>query len=230
MANLARPQPATVDDVFRIDGAAGRGDVPGAVGPLCGFGRRGVSEVLCAIVPGRLGEGVGCARGVKIPVLIIPQGSQVVLGIDQRVALGNFLQGDKLLLQPHIARLGPLALEVVVPGLVGRQIEPAGHMQTDRLSGQLLDLLVKTDGIALQARDVGVRADGVDLTRRVPRRPGGQLVTLKQDSVLPAEFGKVEQDRTAHDTAADNYDLGVGVQLLSGAGGFLDNLWHGVGS
>ena len=91
-------------------------------------------------------------------------------------------------------------------------------MQADSLPGQLLDLLVKTDGIACR-REMSVRADGMDLPCRVPRRAGGQLVAFEQDRVLPAEFGEVEQNRAAHDTPANDHDLGVTGQLFAGAGG-----------
>ena len=127
--DFTRPQTAAVYDIFGIDGAVRRGHVPRTVGSLRGRRRGRVGEVLGAVVTSGLGKGVGCPRWVKVAILIIPQRRQIMLWLDQWVAFGNFLQGNKLLLKSHVARLGPLTLEIVVPGLVGGEIETAGHMQ-----------------------------------------------------------------------------------------------------
>ena len=150
MANLARPEATAIDDVFGVDGAVRGRDVPRAVSALRGGGYRRVCEILCAVMPGGLGERVGGAGGVEITILIVPEGSEVVFRIDERMLVCNLLWRDEFLLQPHIAGLGALALQIVVPGLVGGEIKAAGQVQPDRLAGKLFDFPIQIDRVALQ--------------------------------------------------------------------------------
>ena len=157
MADFARPQAAGVDDVLGVDRALVGDHVPAAVGALVGFDHAGVGVVAAAELLRRLGVGIGHAGRIDVAVERVPQRGDVALRIDQRVQLGNFLERDEFLVQPHVARLRAFALEIVVPGLVGGQVKAAGGVMPDRLARQLLELVVELDRVALQPRDVRVR-------------------------------------------------------------------------
>ena len=215
MPDLPRPEAAAVDDIFRVHHALGRGHVPCPVGALGRRRHRRMGEILRTIVAGRFGEGVGRAGRVQIAVLIVPERGVIVLRVDQRVAILQFLQVDPFLMKAHIARLRPLALQIVPPCLVGGEVEPAGHVEAHGLARKLLNLLVEADRVALQAGDVRVGRDRVDLPGGVPRGTRSQLIPLQQDHVLPAELRKVEEDRTPDHAAADDGDFRMGRELFA---------------
>ena len=147
-----------------------------------------------AVDAGRLGVGVANTRGVHIAVKGVPQRRDILAGIDQRMAARGFLDADELLIKPHVARLGTLALQIIVPDFVGREIEPAGRMHAHRMAGGGFNFLVKVDRITLQARDIGIRADGVDLSSGMPARSTGEFVPFQQNDILPPELGQMKQD------------------------------------
>ena len=221
LADLARPEPAAVHDLLSVDRAARRDHVPRAVRALTGLHHRRLREVLRAVHARGLGEGVGRAGGVEVAVELVPERGVVVLRVDQRMALGGLLRRDELLVEAHVARLGALPLQVVVPVPRRRQVEAAGVVQADGLPRGLLDLLVEVDRVALQAGDVGVRRERVDHPGRVPRGARGERRALQQDRVLPAELREVEEDRAAHHAAADDDHPRVARQRLAGSVGAL---------
>ena len=165
LPHLARPQPAAVHDVLGMDRAARRDHVPRAVRPLVRLHHRGVREVLRAVDAGRLGEGVGRAGRIEIAVELVPERRVIVLRVDQRMALRHLPGRDELLVEPHVARLGALALQIIVPVPRRGEIEAAGVVQADGLTRGLLDLLVEVDRIALQAGDIRIRRKRVGSSR-----------------------------------------------------------------
>ena len=142
MSHFTRPKPAAIDDMLGVDGPARRVHVPAAIRPLDGFCRWRMGEILCPMHLGRFGKGIGCPRGVQISILIIPQRGDVMFGINQRMAIGHFLGADELLTKAHVARLGPLAFEIIIPGFIRGQIKSTGHMQPDRMARKLFNLFI----------------------------------------------------------------------------------------
>ena len=115
MADLTRPQPAAIDDLFSVDLALRGADIPAAIRALGNGGDRCVSEILRTMNARRLGKGVGRAGRIEIAILIIPQRGIVMFGVNQRMPGGKLLGADELLLQAHIARLGALTFQVIIP-------------------------------------------------------------------------------------------------------------------
>ena len=222
VSRFARPQARRIHYHLGVDDALGRRHIPAAIRALARGHYRRMREILRAIYARGLRIGVHHTRRIHIAVDGVPQGSDVVLGVNERVATRHFLDADELLIETHVAGLGAFTLEVVVPNLVRGQIEPARGVQADGVSGGRFNLLVEIDGVALQTADVGVGADGVDLAGRMPTRATGQFITFQQHAVLPTKLGKMEQDGSTHDTAADDDDLGMGRQGI-----FHGNLLHG---
>ena len=156
MAHFARPKPAAIDNMFRVDHPARRGHIPAAIRALlCGC-HRSVGEILRSVHARGFGKGIGCPRRIKIAVLIIPKRCVIVAGVDERMPLGHFLGADKLLIKPHIARFRAFAFKIIIPGFIRGKVKPARHMKTHRMARGFLDLFIKINGIALQAADVGI--------------------------------------------------------------------------
>ncbi len=115
--------------------------------------------------------------------------------------------------EAHVAVLGAFGLQLVKPGLIVGQgdaadmVQPAGH------AGDLFQLLVQADGVALQGGHVGVAVDGVKAARRVPGGAGGQFRPLDQHHIGPAELGQVIQNRAADDAATDDHNAGMGFHI-----------------
>ncbi len=209
LGHLAGPQAARVDDNLGVDAAPRRHHIPAAIGTLIGFQHRRIGVVVSAVHARGLGISVGDTGRIDVAVQRIPQGGDVMGGIDQRMAAGGLLHRDKLLIETHVARLRSLTLQIVVPVLVGCQIKAPGRVHAHRLTRCLLDLFVQIDGVALEPGDVGIGADGVNLPGGVPARAGSELGALEQHDILPTKFRQVKEDRAADDTAADDDDLRV---------------------
>ena len=77
-------------------------------------------------------------------------------------------------------------------------------MQAYILAGIVLNLLIELDRVFLQLGDVGIAIDRVHAAGRMPCRPGGQLGTLEQHDIRPAEFRQVIEDAGPDDAAADD--------------------------
>jgi hypothetical protein len=151
LPHFARPQAAGVDDVLGVDRAFPGDHVPAAVLALVGLDDLGVRVVVAAEFLRRLGVGIGHAGRVDVAVERVPERCEISTGVDQRVAVGEFLHRDEFLVEAHVACLGALALEVVVPGLVGGHVETAGLVVADGLPGEFFELGVEFDGVTLQA-------------------------------------------------------------------------------
>ena len=71
---------------------------------------------------------------------------------------------------------------------VGGQQQATGMVPAHVLAANLLDLVVELNRIGLQRGNVGVRIQGEIPCRSVPCGASGQLGTLNQQDILPAEF------------------------------------------
>ena len=147
---------------------------------------------------------MGRAGGVEVAVEGIVERAQETLGVDDRRELGDLLGADDLGFQAHVAMLRALAFQVIQALLRGRDGHAAGVMQAAGLAADLFQLLVELDGVALQRRHVGVGIEGVEAAGRVPGRARGQLGTLDQHHVLPAELGQVIEHAAPDHAAADH--------------------------
>ena len=92
LSDFAGPQSAAVNDMLCVNHPFIRGDVPAAIGLLCGGGDRRMGKVLCTVVAGRFGERIGGTGRIKVAVLIIPQRRNIVFRVDQRVTFGHFFR------------------------------------------------------------------------------------------------------------------------------------------
>ena len=80
-------------------------------------------------------------------------------------------------------------------------VEAAGH------AGDLLQLLVKTDGIALQGSHICIAIERMKTTSGMPSGARGKLRALNKHDIGPAEFGKMIEDRGTDNTTPDDHNL-----------------------
>lgn len=105
--------------------------------------------------------------------------------------------------------LGEIGLEKIPAILRAGDIEAAGHVHADRLLGNRFDLFIELNGVGLQERHACVAIMGVEAARRMPARPGRQLLALQQHHVAPAKFGQVIEDAAPNNPPADHGDLAM---------------------
>ena len=210
MPDLARPQPGRVDQHFRMQLATRRVHLPTSVSALRGCGHRRVAVPTRAERLRRFRVGVGNAGRIYVSVQRVVERAEIMLRLYQRMHARHFLQRNEFLVQPEVARLGALLLEIVQPRRRRREIKPAGLVVPDRLPGKFFQFRIQVDGVALQFGNVRVGTDGVNLPGRMPRRPGSQFGALQQHHILPAFFCKVKENAATDHAAADDDDAGVG--------------------
>ena len=109
----------------------------------------------------------------------------------------------------QVVLLGALRAQEVHALRRGGDGDPAHVVQPAGLLGDRLQFVVQAYGVALQRRHVGIRVEGVEAAGCVPGRSRGQLGTLDEDHVGPAQLGQVVQHAAAHHPAADDGDLCV---------------------
>ena len=140
---------------------------------------------------------------------------RVVEGADHALDVGDGGErpdlggADDLGVEAHVAVLGALGPQEVQAVLGSGDGEAAHVVQAAGLSGQLLELAVEGDGVALQRGHVGVRVEGVEAARGVPGRARGELGSLDQDHVAPARAGEVVEHAAPDHPAADHCDPNV---------------------
>ena len=208
--DLARPEPARVDDVLRVDRALVGHHLPGAVGPRVGLAHHAVGDDLGARHPRRAGVGVGGARGVEMAVERVVEAAQDAVEVGDRRELRDLLGRHHAGVEAHVLVLGALGAQQVEPVGVGRQRHAADVVEPAGLAGDLLQLAVEADGVALERRHVGVAVQRVEAPRGVPGRARGQLRALQQHHVGPAELGEMVEHRASDDAAADHGDASGG--------------------
>ena len=167
------------------------------------------AAVLVDLGPGnarRLGIGMGRAFGIEVAVRRIQHGADKILLLQKRIQRLGFLHRHHLGLKAEI--LGPRMghLQPFQPLRRIRQDQPAGPVQPAGLAGNLLKLVVKADGVALQLRHIGIAVKGVETARRMPGGAGGEPVALDQHHVFPARLGEVIEHRAANHATPDDND------------------------
>ena len=207
-ADFACPEATRVDDVFGVDVALVRDDVPRAVLALLQVGRPGVGVDLGAAVACADGIGVRDAVGVHAAFVLVVQRADEVLLFEQRIQFLCFLHGDHLHVHAEVttACLGHLQ-PVEALGRVG-ELQTTGEVDAAVLAGLLFDLLVQVHRVLLQARHVRVAVQRVHATGCVPGGTRRQLLALEEDDVRPALFGQVVEHGGSDDTSTDDDDAG----------------------
>ena len=206
--DLACPQPAGVDDVLGVDLTLVGDDVPRAVGPL--------AQVLDPRVAVDLGAGLAGAdrvRGghparVDVTLDRVEQGADEVLLLHQREQVSGLGGGDDLELHAEVAPAGLGHAQPVEAFAVAGQHQPAGQVDRAVLAGTGFDRAVQLDRVLLQLGHVGIAVERVHPTRRVPRRPGRELLAFDQHDVVPPRLREVVEHRSTDDATADDDDLG----------------------
>ena len=142
-ADLARPQPAGIDDMLGDHLALVGDDAPRAVRQPHDVLDLGEALDLGAQLARRLGIGMRDARRVEMAVLGIAHRADELLRVEQRHQLMRFLGRDLLEVEAEIAALGDDAAQPVHARLGGGQQHAAGDVHAGRLARQFLDLLVE---------------------------------------------------------------------------------------
>ena len=211
LAHFARPQPRRVDDVLGVHGALRGHHVPASVGARVELADRIAQHDLRPLHARPPGVRLGGAGGVEVTVERIVERPEQSLGVRDRGEPRDLHRPHDLGLESHVAVLGALGLEEVEAVRVRCEGEPAHVMQSARLAGELLELAIEPDGVALEGRHVGVRVQGVEAAGGVPGRAGGELGALDEHHVAPAEPGEVVEHAAPDHPAADHRHPDMGL-------------------
>ena len=168
MPHFARPEPPAIHDMLGIDHPFGRAYIPAAISALRGGSGRRMREILRPINAGGLCKRISRARGIQIPILIIPKRGKIMAWIDQWMPFGHLFGADKFLIKPHIARFRALAFQIIIPGFIRCQIKPARDMKPNRMSREFFNFFIKVNCITLQTADIGIAGNRMNLPRRMP--------------------------------------------------------------
>ena len=206
LAHLPRPETGGIDHVFGADRALLGDHVPGAVRPLIQLQHPVAERDLGSLPAGGTSVGVGRSRRVQVAVKRVVEGADHAVGVHHRAERGDLVRRDDLGLEPHVAVLGALRLEVIHALGLGGDGDAADVVEAAGLAADLLQFLVELDRVTLQLGDVGVRVEGVEAAGRVPGGARGQLRALDQQHVGPAVLGQMEEDAAADDAAPDDHD------------------------
>ncbi len=183
-------------------------DVPRAVGALAQVVDPRVAVDLGAGLAGADRVGVGDAARVDVALDRVEEGADEVLLLHQREQRFGLGGGDDLELHAEVAPAGLGHAQPVEALAIAGQHQPAGQVDRAVLARTGLDRAVQLDRVLLQLGHVGIAVERVHPARRVPRRPGGELLALDQHDVVPPRLREVVEHRGADDATADDDDLG----------------------
>jgi hypothetical protein len=169
-AHLSRPEPACVHHVLGAHLALVGDHAPCAVGALDEFFHLGEALDLRAELACGLRVGVRGTGGVEVAVDDGFQRAHETRRIQQRHQFVRALGRDHVSLDTEVAPLRRERLQPLEARLGGGKHHAAREVQTCRLAGDLLDLLIEIDGVLLELGDVRVSVHRVHAARGVPGR------------------------------------------------------------
>ena len=209
-SELARPHPRAVHDDVARDVARRRAHArDGAVADV-DAGDRGVLEDRRAAEPRALREGERGVDRIRASVARQPEPAHEIVGADERPAPARFLRRDHFHLDAEAARHRREALQLVHALGGAREAHAAGTAEARRLPRLRFERLVEVGAVLRELRQVLRRAELADEPGRVPRGAAGDVATLEEHDVAPAELRQVIRDAAAGDPAADHDDTRVG--------------------
>ena len=203
-ADLRREHAARVDDDLRGDRALVGLDTGHAAALDADSGHARVGMELGPVAPGALGERERQLAGVDVAVGRYVRGAEHALRGHRREQPLRILGGDQLDRQPERPRPPGLALELLHALLRRRQPERADLVPAGLQADLLLQGAVEIDRGDHHLREAQRAAELADEARGVEGRAAGQVGSLDQDDVVPAEPGEPVEDGRAADSAADD--------------------------
>ena len=218
--DLLGPHPSAVDDVLGLDRAV-LGDDPGDPAALLrDSSDRGVLDDADTAHPGPLGQrhrhicriGPSFIGGVET--------SDHSAGVDLWPQVGDFGGGDLLALDAHHPQEVRLATELVGPLIRAGGLEVADRPKAGGEPGLVLEHLVEVSRVlGHPGEGFCGHASGDNKACGMPCGPGGELVTLQQDNVVPAELGQVVRNAaTDHPATDDHHSCPVGNRRCARSG------------
>ena len=204
---VTRPHAATYHHVLASDLTLGRahaGDLVSVSENRLDFG---VSENPRTAAFRPFGQCLGDVHRIGVAIRGNMNAAVEVIGLYQRVFLGNLGHRQHVHLEPKHLGHGGTALEFLKPLRGRRDRDRATLTVASRLPGVFLEPAVQ---LARVTRELGHVDRGAQLphqARRVPSGAAGQLFALKEHHILNARLGKVIRHRYANDAAADNDDF-----------------------
>ena len=208
-AHVARPHARAVDDDLAGHLAARRrhaGDAT-VLDPNAGDGD--VLENGRAALARAPGQGERRVDRVGSAIAGQPQGADQIVRAHERPPASRLGRRDDLHVHVEAARHRGQALELVHALGVPRQAQAAGTPEAGGLACFGLEPLVEIAAVPGQPREVLGGAQLTDEARGVPRGAAGDVATLQQEHVAPAELREVIGDAAAGDTTADHDHSGV---------------------
>ena len=203
-ADLGGEHAARVDDDLGGDRALVGLDTRHAAALDADSGHARVGMELGAVPPSALGERERQLAGVDVAVGRDVRGAEHAFRGDRRKQPLRLLGGDQLDRQPERPRPSGLSLELLHPLLRRRQPERADLVPAGLQTDLLLQGAVEIDRGDHHLREAERAAELADEACGVEGRAAGQIGSLDQDDVVPAEPGEPVEDGRAADSAADD--------------------------
>ncbi len=203
-ADLGREHAARVDDDLGGDRALVGLDTGHAAALDADSGHARVGMELRPVAPGALGERERQLAGVDVAVGRDVRGTEHALRGQRREQPLGVLGGDQLDRQPERPRPAGLALELLHPLLRRSQPQRADLVPAGLQADLLLQGAVEVDRGDHHLREAERATELADEARGVEGRAAGQVGSLDQDDVVPAEPGEPVEDGRAADSAADD--------------------------
>ena len=203
-ADVARPHAGAIHHDLARHLAAGRRHAghPPVLDANPGDG--GVLEDRRAATARALGQSERGIDRVGTAVAGQPQGADQVVSAHERPAAARLGRRDDCDVDVEAARHRGQALELVHALRVAREAQAARPAEARGLTRFGLELLVEIAAVLGQPRQVLGRPQLADEPGGVPGRTAGDVATLQQQDVAPAELRQVIRDAAAGDTAADD--------------------------
>jgi hypothetical protein len=167
-------------------------------------------EALRAVLSRTFDECLHDVYRACLSVLGDPASAQQVAGFEQRIERLDLLGGDHV--HPGYAEgvvHGGDAFELLEAGRAVGDAEAAHLAKAGGLSRFSFQLRKYGHGVLAEFCVAFVGAHGADESRGVPAGPAGELFSLQQNHIVPAELGEVVGDAGAGDATADNDRAGL---------------------
>src|SRR5690606_3356031 len=205
LSRLAGEVAGTGDDVFGSDLALIRGHLPEAGRLLLDTGHRGVAVDGGAAVARALCQRLRQVRRLDIAVIGVLDRAEQPVRLAERPNFLHLFRGQDIDLDAD--RLGdPGIVHILVPAVPGpRKTDVRDLGKADIHARFCLEFLVEADRILVQLPDGIGQVEERQKSRRMPCRPGGELLALDENGIGPALPGQVVERRNAHHATADHH-------------------------
>ena len=204
--HLSRAIPGGVQHDLALDLRLVRRHGPFVVGVLLERGDALVATHARAHLARCCSHRCGDLGRVDVAIERVPQCADEVVGLEERVAVLQFLRREDVIFHAVGSRHRGDVLELG-HALVGVcESHRTGDVVVDRVFGVLGEFAIQLGRVLLDLHDAPAARVGRHVAGCVPGGAGRQLVALQEQHVRAAHLGQVVQGAHARDAAANDHD------------------------